>query len=640
MNQTIGIFAHVDAGKTTLCEQILFQSHAIRKLGSVQNKNTVTDYHPIEQQRGITVFSAQGTFQTEHRTYYLVDTPGHADFVTEAERAMSVTDVALIVVSATDGVQAHTKTFWQLAKKQNLPVFFFINKCDSPIADLTRTETQLKEFFDEGCCDFSLPFHENTIENIALTDPELLECFLNGQFQPQTLTCAAQKAIASRKIFAVYHGSALTGEGVDTLLAGLDQFCPDTVSDAEKPLSFQIYKTTHDEKNTRLSFLKINSGTIKTKQAIHEDKINEIRIYNGNRYTCVPQATAGMLVAVTGLQHLQTGDRYPNAEQPSSVFTPPLMVEVFCANADSSTILRNLNLMQEEEPSLKVEYNEEKQQILIHVMGKIQIEILQKLMQDRFGMELTFGPPRILYKETPKGSAIGVGHYEPLRHYAEVVLRVEPAPRGSGILFEYQPGVNNTDSSRQNLIRTHVLEKTHRGTSLGAPLTDTKITLLAFKDHLKHTEGGDFRQATYRAIRQALRKGDTDILEPICTFQITVPNTLAGKILSDLQRMHAQCQPPQTLDSFCEITGTAFFREIMDYPQQLAAASRGTGSISIQPAGYDFCRDPQQVLAESDYDPDKDEKNPCGSVFCAKGAGYFVPWNEVDALSHCLKELE
>lgn len=628
MNRTIGIFAHVDAGKTTLSEQILYRTGAIRTAGCIEKKNTTLDYENIERQRGITVFSAQSRFSYNGNDFYLIDTPGHTDFAPETERVLAATDAAILLVSAADGVQAHTKTLFRLTQSYNVPVFFFINKTDRPQTSAEKTLKGIqKTLFTET------HFFKNAEEAIAATDENLFDAYMQNKLTAQQWIPEAKKAVRRQQICFACAGSARTGEGVDELLQMLDTLTP-VSGNKDEPLSFYVYKTLRDEKNVRLSHLKIISGTIRVKDSIGLDKINELRVYNGAKYTSVAEATAGMTVTAAGLSQLNTYDAYPVPRQHAPILTPALKVKCTIEGMDTIEAYPYFERLTQEEPALHAQIDKTGQ-ITLRIMGKIQLEILSRIMQERFGLCPNFGKPDILYLETPAKAAIGIGHYEPLRHYAEVILKVEPAPIGSGILFESKVSEDALSKNFQRLIQTHVFEKQHLGTTLGAPLTDAKITLLAGRAHEKHTEGGDFRQSVYRAIRQALRKSGTVVLEPLYRFEIDIPQQFSGRILADLTRMSAEFNEPYTENEQTKITGQVAVSQAANYPQQLAAICGGQASCNMQVFGHRACKTPQ-----TEYDPDKDEQNPCGSVFCAKGAGFYVPWDEVDKFSHCISELK
>lgn len=621
MNRTIGIFAHVDAGKTTLSEQILY------KTGIIRNQSQISlDYEDIEKQRGITVFSAQGHFSYNGNNFYLIDTPGHTEFAPDTERVLAATDAAIIIISATDGVQAHARTLFRLAHNYAVPVFFFINKTDRPQTDAKKTLKEIQETLFEQTY-----FYSDAAEAVAATDDSLLEAYVQSTLTPDLWLPAAKKAISDKKLCFACAGSARTGDGVEELLQMIDSLTPVSGED-NHPISFYVYKTRRDN-NLRLSYLKIISGSLHVKDAIGEDKVNELRLYCGAKYTSIQTAHAGMTVAAAGLSHMNTYDRYPDTGIHTPILTPALEVKAEVIGLDTIQAYPYFEQLAQEEPTLYACVNDAKQ-ITLRIMGKIQLEILSRLMQERFDLQATFGKPDIIYAETPAAQAVGIGHYEPLRHYAEVVLRVEPAAPGSGIIFESEVSEDILNKNFQRLIRTHVFEKQHAGTSLGAPLTDARITLLSGRAHDKHTQGGDFRQAVYRAIRQALRKSGTTVLEPLYRFEITVPQMLSGRVLADLVRMGADYSIQHLANQQIKMTGKVAVAQAADYPQQLASGCSGQASICLQVSGRQPCACPK-----TQYDPDKDQNNPCGSVFCAKGAGYYVPWDKVDSLSHCISEL-
>ena len=634
----LGVLAHVDAGKTTLSEALLYQSGAIRQLGRVDHRNAFLDTDAIERERGITIFSKQAEFAFGDLSVTLLDTPGHVDFSAEAERTLRVLDCAILVVSGSDGVQAHTRTLWRLLEQYNVPVFVFVNKMDLAKDRRAALLSELKERLDSGCVDFGAP-REELAEEAAVCDEETLETYLETGALPDA---ELSRLAAERKLFPCFFGSALRLDGVDALLDGLERFAPVPVYPAE--FGARIFKVARDERGARLTYLKVTGGTLRVKdpltnrrpgtpeEAVWEEKADQIRIYSGAKFRPADEAPAGTVCAVTGLTRTVPGQGLGFETAWTSPVLEPVLAYQVETDADPHTALQQLRQMEEEDPQLHVVWNG--QSIRVQLMGEVQIEILQRRLRERFGLEASFGAGRIVYRETISAPVEGVGHFEPLRHYAEVHLLLEPGPRGSGLRIGTVCPEDQLDGRWQRLILTHVLEKPHLGVLTGSPVTDLKITLTAGRAHEKHTEGGDFRQATYRAIRQGLMSAESVLLEPWYAFRLELPANQLGRALGDIQRMNGETEPPETLGEEAVLTGTAPVSAMRDYAKEVAMYTRGQGRLLCRPAGYRPCPDAESVIAASGYDPERDVENPADSVFCSHGAGHTVKWNEVPLHAH------
>lgn len=640
----IGLLAHVDAGKTTLSEQLLYHARALRTPGRVDTATAFLDADPIERQRGITIFSGQARFLYRGRQYVLVDTPGHTDFASEMERALAVLDAAVVVVSAAEGVQGHTEVILRLLARRNIPTLFFINKLDRAGADVGRVLDQLRQKCAGEVVDFSGRLKANEMtpalaEELAALDESLLEQYVEEGYDAALWQRRAAEMVGQRKLHPAFCGAALEGRGVAELLEGLHALVTtDDEYRADRPLSARVYQVRHDAKGGRVLFLKLLSGRLRVKEELAGDKIDEIRLYHGDKYQSVEEAEAGALCAVTGVSGLRPGQTIGPAqdgvEDGASAVRPVLQARALWADAPDPQVLAAFRQLEDEDPTLRVAWDAGLRQLTCHVMGPIQLEVLRQRMQDRYRLAVDFGPCRIAYQETLAAPTVGIGHYEPLRHYAEVHLLLEPGPRGSGITFASACPLDSLTESYQNLIHTHVMEKEHRGALTGAPLTDVRITLLAGRAHLKHTEGGDFRQAVYRAIRQGLAGGESLLLEPYYDFILTAPSACLGRILADIQRMQGSFAPPESLGGDTVIRGRGPVKYFSHYGAQLPAVTQGRGSISLVFGGYEVCRDAETVIAEADYRMEGDRENPPDSVFCAKGAGFTVPWQEVPQYAH------
>lgn len=630
----VGILAHVDSGKTTLSEAMLYHSGAISKLGRVDSKNSFLDTFSLERSRGITIFSKQALLKYKETDITLIDTPGHVDFSAETERTLQVLDYAILVISATDGVQSHTQTLWKLLAKYKVPCFIFVNKTDLDGADRDVVLYQLKSKLSDGCVDFTLPDDELN-ENIALCDDVLLEKYEEDSLGKQDVILA----IKNRKVFPCMFGSALKLDGVDAFMDLINDYTeqPQYGSD----FGAKVYKISED-KGQRLTMMKITGGTLKVKEIlkseknINGEKVNQIRLYSGEKFTAVDEATAGTVCAVTGITFTNSGDGL-GVEDNSSIpmLTPVLTYTVNVPDGtDAHTVLSDMRILEAEDPQLKVEWNERYSEIHVKLMGDIQLEVLQTLFADRFGINISFGKGSIIYKETIEEAVEGVGHFEPLRHYAEVHLLLKPGKRGSGLVFKTDCKEDVLDKNWQRLILTHLYEKTHIGVLTGSPITDMEIILKSGKAHPKHTEGGDFRQATYRAVRQGLHSAKSILLEPYYDFVLEIPNENVGRAMSDIQLMHGTFNPPELDREMSVLTGSAPVSAMCDYAGTVRQYTRGVGKLSCTLKGYEPCHNAEEVIAEFDYNPDSDTDNTCDSVFCSKGAGYNVKWDEVKSHMH------
>lgn len=630
----VGILAHVDSGKTTLSEAMLYHSGTISKLGRVDSKNSFLDTFSLERSRGITIFSKQALLKYKETDITLIDTPGHVDFSAETERTLQVLDYAILVISATDGVQSHTQTLWKLLAKYKVPCFIFVNKTDLDGADKDVVLYQLKTKLSDGCVDFTLPDDELN-ENIALCDDVLLEKYEEDSLGKQDVILA----IKNRKVFPCMFGSALKLDGVDAFMDLINDYTeqPQYGSD----FSAKVYKISED-KGQRLTMMKITGGTLKVKEIlkseknINSEKVNQIRLYSGEKFTAVDEATAGTVCAVTGITFTNSGDGLGVEDNSSNpMLTPVLTYTVNVPDGtDAHTVLSDMRILEAEDPQLKVEWNERYSEIHVKLMGGIQLEVLQTLFADRFGINISFGKGSIIYKETIEEAVEGVGHFEPLRHYAEVHLLLKPGKRGSGLVFKTDCKEDVLDKNWQRLILTHLYEKTHIGVLTGSPITDMEIILKSGKAHPKHTEGGDFRQATYRAVRQGLRSAKSILLEPYYDFVLEIPNENVGRAMSDIQLMHGTFIPPELDGEMSVLTGSAPVSAMCDYAGTVRQYTRGVGKLSCTLKGYEPCHNAEEVIAEFDYNPDSDTDNTCDSVFCSKGAGYNVKWDEVKSHMH------
>ena len=633
----VGILAHVDAGKTTLSEGLLYRSGALRRLGRVDHQDAFLDTDPIERERGITIFSKQAVLPLGDTVVTLLDTPGHADFSSEAERTMGVLDYAILVISGTDGVQGHTMTLWRLLERYGVPVFLFVNKMDLAGADRAALMAELKAKLDDGCVDVGDGTVDDWLEEAAMCGEEAMEAFLErGTLSDERLA----GLVAERKLFPCCFGSALKLEGVDRLLDCLDRYTRQPA--APEDFGARVFKIARDGQGNRLTYLKVTGGVLKVKDLLTgtagawEEKVDQIRIYSGEKFQTAERAEPGTVCAVTGLSRTRPGEGLgfePPGEEPA--LEPVLSCQVLLPEGqDPYTAMTKLRQLEEEDPQLRLVWNEQLRELHIQLMGEIQLEVLRRLARERFGLEVSFGPGSIVYRETIAAPVEGVGHYEPLRHYAEVHLLLEPLPRGSGLRFASACPEDVLEGRWQRLILTHLMEKTHLGVLTGSPITDLSITLTAGRAHEKHTEGGDFRQATYRAVRQGLMEAESVLLEPWYDFRLELPGEYVGRAMSDLQRMGGEVDPPETQGTETVLTGSAPVAGLGDYAREVTAYTRGQGRLSCVFKGYAPCGDQEKVVEALGYDPDRDLENPADSVFCAHGAGYVVKWDQVPAMAH------
>ena len=634
----LGILAHVDSGKTTLSEAMLYRAGVTRRLGRVDHKDAFLDTDALEKARGITIFSKQALLTAGDTDITLLDTPGHVDFSTETERTLQVLDYAVLVVSGTDGVQSHTETLWRLLRRYHVPTFVFVNKMDLPGMERQELLAQLNRRLGEGFVDFGAEQADRD-EALALCDENLMDRMLDaGQLQDADLI----PAIARRHVFPCWFGAALKLEGVDALLDGLDRYTRS--APALEAFGAKVFKVSQDEQGARLTWLRVTGGELKVKAQLTgeadgepwAEKANQLRLYSGAKYTLTEAIGPGQVCAVTGLTKARPGEGL-GAERDSDlpVLEPVLSYQVLLPEgADVHAALGKLHRLEEEEPQLHVVWNEMLGEIHVQLMGEIQLEVLRSLLAERFGLEVEFGPGGILYKETITEPMEGVGHYEPLRHYAEVHLKLEPLPRGSGMQFAADCREEVLDKNWQRLVLTHLEEKQHLGVLTGSPLTDVKITLIAGRAHLKHTEGGDFRQATYRAVRQGLMLAKSQLLEPWYAFRLEVPAENIGRAMSDIQRMEGTFDPPESGEETAVLTGFAPVSTMRSYPMEVVSYTRGRGHLSLTLDGYRPCHNAQEVIAAIGYEPEHDLDNPADSVFCAHGAGFVVPWDQVRSHMH------
>ena len=627
----VGILAHVDAGKTTLSEGMLYTSGAIRTMGRVDNRDAFLDTYALERERGITIFSKQAVFPLGTTQVTLLDTPGHVDFSPEMERTLQVLDYAILVISGADGVQGHTRTLWNLLRRYEIPTFVFVNKMDQKGTDAEVLLQELKNVLEEGCVDFSTKRDTHFYEEAAVCSEDALEEFLEtGRLKKETL----QELFLERQLFPCFFGSALRLEGVKEFLEQMQEL----IKVPEYPDTFaaKVFKIARDEAGNRLTYLKITGGSLKVKAVIEGQKVNQIRIYSGEKYEAVNEVEAGSICAVTGLSDTYPGEGL-GAEQGTylPVLEPVLNYQVIPTEGDDPILLLpKLRELEEEEPQLHIVWEEALQEIHVQLMGEVQLEVLKTLIYERFGVEVEFGQGNILYKETIQNTVEGVGHFEPLRHYAEVHLLLEPGEPGSGVQCMSVCSEDLLDRNWQRLILTHLMETEHRGVLTGAPITDIRITLVSGKAHLKHTEGGDFRQAVYRAVRQGLKQADSVLLEPYYEYRLELPSENVGRAMTDIERMHGTFGLPQTEADRTILTGTAPVSTMRDYQKEVHAYTRGNGTLQCRLKGYAPCHNTEEVLAATGYDSERDTLHPTGSVFCAHGAGFLVPWYEVKEYMH------
>ena len=634
---TIGVLAHVDAGKTTLSEAMLYLCGSIRNMGRVDHKNAFLDTFELERARGITIFSKQAVLFYQDTKITLLDTPGHIDFSAEMERTLQVLDYAILVVSGMDGVQGHTITLWNLLKRYHIPVFLFVNKMDQSGTDQIKLMQELKERLSDGCIEFEEEHSETFKENIAICEEQLLEHYVEtGTIEPESIS----KLIRERKVFPCFFGSALKLEGVDKLLTAINLY----MMTKEYPIEFgaKVFKISRDNQGNRLTFLKITGGCLKVRDELTyqdgslKEKVNQIRIYSGEKYETVPEVPAGTICAVTGLTKTVAGEGLGEDKSfMSPILEPVLTYQVILPEGiDKATMIMNLRLLEEEEPELHVIWKEGLQEIQVQIMGEIQLEIIKSIIKQRFLVDVEFGEGNILYKETIADAVEGVGHFEPLRHYAEVHLLLEPLEAGSGIVYLSDCNEDILDRNWQKSIMTHLEEREHLGVLTGAPITDMKITLVTGRAHLKHTEGGDFRQATYRAVRQGLKQSKTILLEPFYQFRLEIPESMIGRAMTDIERMFGNFEVPQTEAGQSIILGEAPVVTMRGYQKEVISYSKGHGRLSCTLKGYFPCHNQDEIVEQIGYDSERDLENPTGSVFCAHGAGFIVNWDQVKDYMH------
>lgn len=627
----VGILAHVDAGKTTLSEGMLYTSGAIRTMGRVDNRDAFLDTYALERERGITIFSKQAVFPLGTTQVTLLDTPGHVDFSPEMERTLQVLDYAILVISGADGVQGHTRTLWNLLRRYEIPTFVFVNKMDQKGTDAEVLLQELKNVLEEGCVDFSAKRDVHFYEEAAVCSEDALEEFLEiGRLKKETL----QELFLDRQLFPCFFGSALRLEGVKEFVEQMQELIK--VPAYPETFGAKVFKIARDEAENRLTYLKITGGSLKVKAVIEGQKVNQIRIYSGEKYEAVNEVEAGSICAVTGLSDTYPGEGL-GAEQGTylPVLEPVLNYQVIPTEGDDPILLLpKLRELEEEEPQLHIVWEEALQEIHVQLMGEVQLEVLKTLIYERFGAEVEFGQGNILYKETIQNTVEGVGHFEPLRHYAEVHLLLEPGEPGSGVQCMSVCSEDLLDRNWQRLILTHLMETEHRGVLTGAPITDIRITLVSGKAHLKHTEGGDFRQAVYRAVRQGLKQADSVLLEPYYEYRLELPSENVGRAMTDIERMHGTFGLPQTEADRTILTGMAPVSTMRDYQKEAHAYTRGNGTLQCTLKGYAPCHNTEEVLAATGYDSERDTLHPTGSVFCAHGAGFLVPWYEVKEYMH------
>jgi len=643
---TLSILAHVDSGKTTLSEAILYKTGVIRKWGRVDHRDTFFDTHFLERERGITIFSKQADFTINETSYTLLDTPGHSDFSNETERTLQVTDYAILVISGSEKVQSHTETLWDLLKRYNIPVFIFVNKTDLPNVSRDDVMYTLKKRLSDGCINFMNPDKSELYEELSLCDERLMNEYLENESISES---TIRECVADGKVFPCCFGSALKMEGIDEFISLIESYT--YMREYGSKFGAKVYKISEDEHGNRVTHMKVTGGELKVKSTVsymydnadYEEKINQIRIYSGNKYSAVDSVEAGTICAVTGLSNTFCGQGLGCEENTfMPVLEPVLSYGVILPpEIDSHTALSKFRILESEDPQLHIVWDERSEQIQIKLMGKIQLEILSEIVKERFGFEVDFTSGSISYRETVTEITEGVGHYEPLRHYSEVHLLMEPLERGAGLVFETDCREEVLDKNWQRLILTHLKEKTHLGVLTGSPITDMKITLKSGKAHLKHTEGGDFRQSTYRAVRQGLRKNRSVLLEPFYKFRLEIPTENTGRAITDIQQMCGSFNAPETYDDMTVIIGEAPVSEMCDYFSEVMSYTKGRGRLNCSVNGYRECHNAEEVIERIGYNADSDTANSADSVFCSHGAGFVVKWDEVENYMHlpsCITE--
>lgn len=626
----VGLLAHVDAGKTTLSEAMLYESGSIRKMGRVDNKDAYLDTYEVEKERGITVFSKQAVFNIGDISITLLDTPGHIDFSPEMERTLQVLDYAILVINGADGVQGHTQTLWRLLKRYNIPTFLFVNKMDQNGTDKQILLEELKSKLNTNCMEFAEE-RDSFFENIALSQERLLEYFVENN---RIETVQIQEIIKARTIFPCYFGSALKLIGIREFLTGLSKYMvsPDYPSE----FGAKVFKINRDDQGNRLTFMKITGGSLKVRAALLEEKVNQIRIYSGQKYITIEEAQAGDVCAIIGLSKTVSGKGLGIEKASMQPLLQPVLKfkMILPEGCDVTKMLSKLRELEEEEPQLHIVWEDGLKEIHVGIMGEVQLEIIKSLVKERFGVEISFDSGGIIYTETIENTVEGVGHFEPLKHYAEVHLLMEPGERGSGLAFDSDCRDEELGKNWQRLILTHLEEKEHKGVLIGAPLTDIKITLVTGRAHQKHTEGGDFRQATYRAVRQGLMQASSILLEPIYEFRLEVPDIMVGRAMVDIEKMHGRCNAPIQEGEMEILTGTAPVSTMQEYQKELNTYTKGYGRLFCIVKEYAPCHNTQKIIERIDYNPDRDLSNPSSSIFCAHGAGYSVAWHNVKDYMH------
>ncbi|MBM7608511.1 small GTP-binding protein [Lysinibacillus composti] len=648
MFKTLGVLAHVDAGKTTFSEQLLFHTQSIRERGRVDHQDAYLDNHSIERQRGITIFAEQGRIQFKGDTYTLVDTPGHVDFSPEMERAISVMDYAIIIISAVEGIQGHTETVWHLLRQYNVPTFIFINKIDREGADVEGVMQSLKREFSEDMLLLDAPISEDSIpetvlEWIAERDEFLFDQYMAGNIEPVAFLQTLRTLINQQQAYVCAKGAALKDIGVIEFFEQLS-ILTQTHYDDELHFKGKVFKIRHDEQQQRITFIKALQGTLTVRDEFKfgdsTEKVTEVRLYNGNRFETVQQIHAGDIFAVKGLTQAKIGDILGNEIESASNFelVPTLQAKVvYEGNEHIKEILRYFRMLEAEEPTLRVVWSEKFQEINVHIMGVIQLEVLVEVAKERFNIDVQFEDPKILYMETIKSSVIGYGHFEPLKHYAEVHLKLEPNERGAGIEFINQCHADDLSVGHQRLIEKHLFERDHHGLLTGYPVTDLRVTLLTGRAHNKHTEGGDFREATFRALRQGLEQAENVLLEPYYSFKMKASNEHIGRMMTDIQQASGTFDLPIMTEDQVIIKGIAPVSTFMNYSTVFAAYTNGKGALSLTFSGYDLCHNAEAIIEQIGYDKNADPEYTSSSIFCAKGKGYSVPWDEAKDAMHCLK---
>lgn len=631
----IGILAHVDAGKTTLSESLLYLSGKIKKIGRVDNKDAYLDNYQLEKARGITIFSKQAVFDIGDKQIILLDTPGHVDFSAEMERTLQVLDYAILVISGADGIQGHTKTLWKLLEIYNIPVFLFINKTDQNNMDKNKLIIEIKKQLDDGCIDFKKTDNEEFYEQISMCDEKIMETYLEGGKIENNLI---RKAVLKRRIFPCFFGSALKLEGIEKFMEGISKYS--VIPTYTDEFGAKIFKITRDEQDNRLTHIKLTGGKLKVRDAltngVWEEKVNQIRIYSGEKFEAVNEVEAGEIFAVTGLSQARPGEGL-GIEQNSNIpiLEPVLRYQIILPEGiDPRAMLPKLYMIEEEHPELHIVWNEQLQEIQAKVMGEIQVEILQSLIKDRFNVDITVGDGKIVYKETISNIVEGVGHFEPLRHYAEVHLLLEPGEMGSGLKFKTKCSEDMLSQNWQRLILTHLKEKEHKGVLTGSPITDMKIILVAGKAHNKHTEGGDFREATYRALRQGLKEAESVLLEPYYTFYLELPEKMVGRAMTDIEKMHGAFEISQSNAGMSVLVGSAPVSTMRNYQKEVLAYTKGFGRLFCNLEGYKPCHNQEEAVESIAYHSERDMENPTGSIFFEQGAGFYVEWNKVKQFMH------